>query len=117
MPSVFKVFISQGEVQEEAIGPLNQNLKLLEEQLEGKRFFGGERIGFLDLALGWMANLISILEEIIDLKLVEEEKFPLLSEWMSNFYDEPVIKELWPPRDKMIEKFKAMRDPYLNQDA
>ncbi|KAL2466458.1 Glutathione S-transferase U7 [Abeliophyllum distichum] len=77
--SIWNVLISQGKEQEEAIAAAVQNLKLIEEQLQEKKFFGGEKIGYLDIAFGWTANLISILEEIIDLKLVDEEKLPLLS--------------------------------------
>ncbi|KAL0425511.1 UNVERIFIED_CONTAM: Glutathione transferase GST 23 [Sesamum radiatum] len=117
LPSIWSVFISQGQEQEEAIAPAAGNLKFLEELLKGKKFFGGETIGYLDLAFGWMANLINILEEIVDLKLVDPEIFPLLSEWMNSFSDDPVIKECWPPRDKMVEKFKAMREPYLRRTA
>lgn len=51
---------------------------------------------FLDLALGWLANLISILEEIFGLKVGEEEKFPLLSPWTQDFADSPIIKGNWP---------------------
>ena len=46
-------------------------LKFLEEKLKGKMSFAGETIMFLDLALGWLANLISILEEIFGLKVGE----------------------------------------------
>ncbi|KAK4410972.1 Glutathione transferase GST 23 [Sesamum angolense] len=115
LPSIWSVFISQGQEQEEAIALAAGNLKFLEELLKGKKFFGGETIGYLDLAFGWMANLISILEEIVDLKLVDRKIFPLLSEWMNSFSDDPVIKECWPPRNKMVEKFKAMREPYLKE--
>ncbi|KAK6119284.1 hypothetical protein DH2020_046972 [Rehmannia glutinosa] len=117
MPSIWSVFISQRKDQEEAIAQAAGNLKFLEEQLTGKKFFGGETIGYLDIAFGWVANLISILEEIADLKLVDAEIFPLLSAWMNNFSDHPVINECWPPRDKMVEKFKAMREPYVEKVA
>ncbi|KAL6322783.1 hypothetical protein AAG906_019052 [Vitis piasezkii] len=65
----------------------------------------GPIIGFVDLALGWLDNSISILEEIVD-----EEKFPLLSAWMQDFADASIIKNNWPPRDKMIVKFQALLD-------
>ncbi|KAL0397477.1 UNVERIFIED_CONTAM: Glutathione transferase GST 23 [Sesamum calycinum] len=54
LPSIWSVFISQGQDQEEAIALAAGNLKFLEELLKGKKFFGGETIGYLDLALvGW----------------------------------------------------------------
>ncbi|EYU26814.1 hypothetical protein ABFS82_02G131600 [Erythranthe guttata] len=117
MPSIWSVFTSQGDAREEAIVQAKTNLEFLEEEIKGKKFFGGEAIGYVDLAFGWMANLIGILEEIIDLKLVDAEKFPFLSAWMSNFYDDPAIKEFWPNRDRMVEKFKAMRELHLNKVA
>ncbi|KAG8391385.1 hypothetical protein BUALT_Bualt01G0182200 [Buddleja alternifolia] len=117
LPSIWSVFISQGKEQEEAVAPAVGNLKFLEELLKGKKFFGGKTIGYLDLAFGLLANLVNILEEIVDLKLVDAEIFPLLSAWMNNFSTDPVIKDCWPPRDKMVEKFKAMREPYLKKVA
>ena len=71
-------------------------LKFLEEKLKGKKSFGGEMIRFLDLALGWLANMISILEEIVGLTVGDEEKFPLLSAWTQDFEDAPIIKGNWP---------------------
>ncbi|PIN05884.1 Glutathione S-transferase [Handroanthus impetiginosus] len=117
MPSVWTAFISQGKDQEEAIAQAAGNFRFLEEQLNGKKFFGGETIGYLDLAFGWLANLIGIMEEITGLKLVNAEEFPLLSAWINNFADDPVIKELWPPHDKMVEKFQAQCEPYLKKVA
>ncbi|XP_073142154.1 glutathione transferase GST 23-like [Henckelia pumila] len=115
MPSIWRVFISQGKEKEEAITSSVENLKLVEDQLKGKKFFGGDTIGYLDIAYGWMANLISILEEVAELTILDAEIFPLLSAWMNNFSDDPVIKELWPPRDRMVEKFKVARQPYLSK--
>ncbi|KAJ9680171.1 hypothetical protein PVL29_019459 [Vitis rotundifolia] len=92
MTSIRSVFITQGKELEEAM----EHLKFLEEKLKGKMSFGGEMIMFLDLALGWLANLISILEEIVGLKVGDEEKFPLLSPWTRDFADAPTIKGNWP---------------------
>ncbi|WKA04831.1 hypothetical protein VitviT2T_022832 [Vitis vinifera] len=72
-----KVFITQGKEKEEAMVPSMEYLKFLEEKLKGKKFFGGDTIRFVDLALAWLANLISILEEIVGLKVGDGEKFPL----------------------------------------
>ncbi|KAI5669364.1 hypothetical protein M9H77_19217 [Catharanthus roseus] len=113
MTSVWSVFIAKREEQEEAIAKALEELNFIEQQLKDKKFFNGEKIGYLDIAYGWLANLLSILEEITGVELVDAEKFPLLSAWIQNFSEDPVIKEFWPPRDKMIPKFQAMLNEYL----
>lgn len=112
MPSVWTVFLSQGKKQEEALVPALENLKFIEEQLKGKKFFGGEKIGLLDLAIGWMADMVSVLEEVTGLKLIQEDKFPLLSAWIEIFADVLEVKESGAPREKLISKFRAIRDAY-----
>lgn len=37
---------------------------------QGYEILGGEEIGYLDIALGWMANLIGILKEVSGLKVI-----------------------------------------------
>ncbi|XP_060217892.1 glutathione transferase GST 23-like [Lycium barbarum] len=96
LPSIWSVFTGQEEQKKEALRLAVQNLELLEAQLKEK-FFGGEKIGYLDLVFGWLAYLLDVFEEVIDLKLFDAGKFPLLSAWMKNFYDAPEIKEHWPP--------------------
>ncbi|XP_027159846.1 glutathione transferase GST 23-like [Coffea eugenioides] len=113
MKSISQLFIAHEKDQDVAAVAALENLKLVEEQLKGKKFFHGETIGYLDLAFGWIANLVSILEEIMSLKLVDGERFPHLSSWIQHFIDAPVIRDCWPPRDKMIIKFQVMRENYL----
>ncbi|CAK9144822.1 unnamed protein product [Ilex paraguariensis] len=112
LPSIRDASTKQGKEQEEAIVQVEENLKYVEEKLKGNVFFGGETIGYLDLAFGWLANLVSVLEEVTGLSLTASGKFPLLSAWMQNFSDAPVIKECWPPRDKLIIKYQAMIEKY-----
>ncbi|KAL1814464.1 hypothetical protein ACET3Z_017038 [Daucus carota] len=109
LSSIFRSVLRKGTEQEEAKLEAMRNLEYVEEQLQGKRFFGGETIGYLDLVLGWMANLISILEETSGQDIIKEEQFPVLSKWMKDFSEVPVIKESMPPRDKLISKFQAMQ--------
>ncbi|KAI3949076.1 hypothetical protein MKW92_030839 [Papaver armeniacum] len=55
-----------------------ENLKTLEMGLKGK-FFGGEKIGF---------NY----QEIVGVKLVDEENMPLLNAWFDNVLDVDILK-------------------------
>ncbi|KAG8391372.1 hypothetical protein BUALT_Bualt01G0180900 [Buddleja alternifolia] len=117
LPSIRSGFYTRGKEQEEGVATAIGNLKFIEKLLKGKKFFGGDTIGYLDLAFGWMANVISIMEEIAEIKLIDAETFPLISAWINNFSTHPMIKDLWPPRDRMIEKYKAIREPYLRKEA
>ena len=109
MPSVWRAFLTQGKEQEDAVAAAIANLKFVEEELKGKKFFGGDAIGLVDLAFGWMVNMISLLEQITSLKLIDAEKFPMLVLWMENFSEVPVINESWPPPDKLIAAFLEIR--------
>ncbi|XP_052192259.1 probable glutathione S-transferase [Diospyros lotus] len=116
-PSIWQVFVTQGKEQEEAIPAATENLSFIEEDLKGKKFFGGQTIGLIDITIGWIANLISVFIEITGIKLIGADKFPLLFGWMQNFSDVPVIKESWPPHDKLVIKFRAIRESYLSADV
>ncbi|KAB1224646.1 Glutathione transferase GST 23 [Morella rubra] len=117
LPSLWNVFIKQGKDQEEAMVPAQENLTNLEELLRGKNFFSGERIGFLDLAFGWLANMVSVFEEVMGATVLDNQKLPSLSAWMKNFMDAPIIKESWPPRDKLITKCQALRQAHIEKEA
>ncbi|KAM7508935.1 hypothetical protein LguiA_019388 [Lonicera macranthoides] len=46
-----------------------------------------------------------------DLKLNNEEKFPLLSAWTEAFPHAPVIKECWPDQEKLLIKYQLQHVP------
>ncbi|KAE8699248.1 Glutathione S-transferase U7 [Hibiscus syriacus] len=52
------LFHQEGKERKEAMAASVENLKFVEEELKGKKFFGGEKVGLADLVLGWLANLI-----------------------------------------------------------
>uniref|UniRef100_A0A7N0VK64 Glutathione S-transferase C-terminal domain-containing protein n=1 Tax=Kalanchoe fedtschenkoi TaxID=63787 RepID=A0A7N0VK64_KALFE len=80
--SVWRAFINQGEEQEEALVLALNHLKFVEEHIKGKRFFRGDEIGFTDLIFCWLANLLSILEEISEVKIVlDPQTFPSIIQY------------------------------------
>ncbi|XP_057998878.1 probable glutathione S-transferase [Hevea brasiliensis] len=109
------VLLKQGKQQEEAIVSTIENLKYLEEELKGKKFFGGETIGLVDIALGWLACHFNVVEEIIGVKLIEQQKFPLLVAWMQEFSNIPTIQESWPPRDKLFDRYASFHKAALGE--
>lgn len=66
-----------------------------------KYFSGEDKIGYLDLALGWIPLCLEIMEEVGGMKPVDAENFPSLLEWAHSFAEIPLIKERFPPRDAL----------------
>ncbi|KAL1334614.1 hypothetical protein AAHE18_11G189400 [Arachis hypogaea] len=73
MPTVVAAFSNVGEEQQKAAEEARENLKKLEVGLEGKRFFGGDNIGFADIAIGWLPYWIGIVEEVVAINLIDAE--------------------------------------------
>ncbi|KAL9685690.1 hypothetical protein QQ045_023141 [Rhodiola kirilowii] len=113
LPSLWKAFMKEGKEQENVMVSAAKNLAFVEEHLKGKKFFGGESIGFADLIFGCLGNLVSILEEVADIKILNADNFPSIMAWIHEFSQVPIIKENWPSRDQMVLKFTAMRAQYL----
>ncbi|XP_060968958.1 probable glutathione S-transferase [Cannabis sativa] len=113
----FEACKAQGEGKEKLIESAQESLGFLEKEIEGKKYFclkrgcynfGGESIGYLDLAVGWIPIWLDVMEEIGEMKLIQPDKFPCLYQWSKNFLtDNPVVKELAPSRESLLEYFHA----------
>lgn len=55
-----------------------QLMKILEGELNEKDFFGGESIGYLDIVAAIIAVWFRVTQEFLGVKIVSEEKFPVL---------------------------------------
>ncbi|KAK9112171.1 hypothetical protein Scep_019690 [Stephania cephalantha] len=82
-------------------------MRTLESELKGKRFFGGEGIGFLDIAANFVAFWVGVLQQVMGVSLIDEETFPVLCKWVEMFLSSSIVKETSPPRDKLLSFFQA----------
>jgi glutathione S-transferase len=94
--------IKKGDGWEKVLKETREVIEKLEEEIKGKKFFGGGNIGYLDLALGWITCWLPVWEEIGSLQVLDPLKCPNISSWKTNFLSHPVIKDNLPPRDEMI---------------
>jgi glutathione S-transferase len=100
-----------GEEKEGYLKQAIESLEKIEEVLiKGKsKFFGGENIGYLDIALGWISYWLPVWEEVGSLKIVDPILFPSITAWMENFRNHPVIKDKLPPRDETVVYFQRQK--------
>lgn len=96
-------FTKKGEEKEKVAKEARENLKILESGLGGKQFFGGESIGFVDIAAGWIGLWARIVEEIAEVNLIDTETMPLLNAWFGRVLEFPTLKECLPPQDIWLE--------------
>ncbi|XP_039157124.1 glutathione transferase GST 23-like [Eucalyptus grandis] len=104
---------SEGEEQERAIKVATEALGHIEGVIKGKAFFGGEGIGYLDLAIGWVAYWLPIWDEVGSMKIFDPAMFPATAAWTGRFIEHPVIKENLPPRDKTVVYCRQKRSQML----
>ncbi|KAL3839464.1 hypothetical protein ACJIZ3_024055 [Penstemon smallii] len=105
--AMWKAFSSPGEEGEKAKEEAAQLLKYLEEEIKGKKFFGGENIGLVDISANFIGYWFGIFQEIAGLELLTKEKYPNLGEWIDGFINHSFVKDYLPPKDKITEVYKA----------
>ncbi|GER56145.1 glutathione S-transferase [Striga asiatica] len=105
---------NEGENQKKGVKLAIEALEKIEEELNGKIFFGGDTIGFLDLIMGFVSYALPVWEDIASVKILDPVKFPGITAWMGNFINHPVIKgDYLPPRDAIFSYFLRRRQQLI----
>ncbi|KAG8366258.1 hypothetical protein BUALT_Bualt17G0057700 [Buddleja alternifolia] len=115
IPRVRAILLSEGEeAKKAALEDAIQGLILLEEAFtkcsKGKKFFGGDKIGYLDIALGCFLEWMRVTQKIANVNLIDESKTPNLFKWAQDFCADDAVKDVLPQTDKLLEfaKFYAV---------
>ncbi|XVE84938.1 hypothetical protein DITRI_Ditri17bG0052000 [Diplodiscus trichospermus] len=103
------------------IAQLEEGLLLLEEEFrklsKGKAFFGGDNIGYLDIAIGSFLVWIQVIEKFSEMKMLNEAKTPCLLEWAYRFSSHAAVKDVLPEADKLAEFGLKLRAKILKARA
>ena len=112
-PSLSGIAKAQGEeAKKAALDQVVEGLVLLEDAFvkcsKGKAFFGGDTIGYLDIALGCYLGWIRVTEKMNNRKLLDEAKTPNLVTWAEKFCSDCSVKDVMPETDKLAEFAKVL---------
>ncbi|OIW00521.1 hypothetical protein TanjilG_24251 [Lupinus angustifolius] len=103
---------ASGDDQENALNAVREAMEKIEEEIKGKKFFGGDNIGYLDIALGWISYWLPIWEEVGSMQIIDPLKYSAITAWITNFLTHPVIKDNLPPRDKLLVYYNLRRQQF-----
>ncbi|CAN0925792.1 Glutathione S-transferase U17 [Linum grandiflorum] len=100
------------EAKAAAMNQLKEGVALLEEAYgkisKGKDFFGGETIGYLDIAFGSLLGWVRAVQVMIGTKLINEETAPGLAKWVEKFSADAAVKGVMPETEKLVEFAKVL---------
>ncbi|KAK4791112.1 hypothetical protein SAY86_031525 [Trapa natans] len=104
------------EARDAAVEKVAEGLALLEGEFRrrcggdnnGKAFFGGDSIGYLDIALGCFLGWIKIIEKLDGVVFVDGSRTPGLAGWAERFCSDPAVRDVMPETDKLVEFAKVL---------
>ncbi|KAF3431384.1 hypothetical protein FNV43_RR26115 [Rhamnella rubrinervis] len=93
------------EAKKAAVDKVYDILVLLEEAFKkcskGKAFFGGDRMGYLDMAFGSCLGWLRFREKLHDIKLLDPAKTPQLVKWAERFCEHPAVVGVMPETEQL----------------
>ncbi|KAK4268698.1 hypothetical protein QN277_025314 [Acacia crassicarpa] len=107
LPALWNAIWCDEKGREKAVEEAMEALKILENEIGDRRFFGGDEIGLVDISANFVGYWVDILQGIAGLQLLASEKFPKLYKWSQEFKTHPIVKQALPPREELFAFFKS----------
>ncbi|KAF8051098.1 hypothetical protein N665_1799s0002 [Sinapis alba] len=107
-PTLIATTITKSEnAKEKGMKEVGEGLLLLEDAFisisKGKRFFGGEMIGFMDICLGSFLVILKAREKLNGENILDKSKTPSLCKWANEFLSDDTVKNMVPEIDKVVK--------------
>lgn len=115
-----KAFVSARE--QNKIAAFNEffvNLEILEG---GIRVFypkessktSSQSLGLLDITLVSTLGMYKAVEEVLGMKIVDQEKYPFIFSWVESLLKLPLVRETLPPHDKVVSRLELIKQQGFN---
>jgi len=108
---------TDGEAQAGFAAETKASLAVLDAELQGHgtRFFGGDDLGFVDLAACTLAHWLGVLEEVAGVTVLGgDEEYPALRRWGREYLADEAVRACLPDRDQLLAHFSAIRDKCIS---
>uniref|UniRef100_A0A0A9CY26 glutathione transferase n=1 Tax=Arundo donax TaxID=35708 RepID=A0A0A9CY26_ARUDO len=99
----------RAEAARQVVAVLETFERAFEECSRGEAFFGGERVGLVDVVLGGFVGWLRTSEEMCGVKIIDHAKTPLLAAWAERFCALDGVKEVIPDVQRLVEYNKMRR--------
>lgn len=113
--------LTEGEATDEFLNEYTKKMDVAEEFIKADMFpnenypsFQDAKPGYLDIMLySFFFGASEIVEEFFGFKLLTAEKYPFLASWTKALSQIPEVKDVIPPKAKLLELFHVMRQRHL----
>ncbi|KAL9243233.1 hypothetical protein vseg_017145 [Gypsophila vaccaria] len=104
---ILRMFKTREEERQKALQELQETMTLMEEEMgdylpKGVTSFEGRDLGLLDIQLICVLGTYRAHEEFLGVKILDPEKHPVIYSWVTVLNDLPVVKEITPPHDEVV---------------
>ncbi|XP_021722221.1 glutathione S-transferase U8-like [Chenopodium quinoa] len=110
LPSLWNALWATKDEEEKTLKEAKENLEILEKEIEGKKFFGGEEIGFVDIVANFIGFWLGTIQEVLGKNILTKESYPYLSKWTEEYVKCNIIKENSPSKDRLFAFFKLRHE-------
>ncbi|KAL5747964.1 hypothetical protein ACOSQ2_025261 [Xanthoceras sorbifolium] len=107
LPSVRKANNCEGKEREVVMEEVCEQMKILEKELNGKDFFGGDSIRFVDIVGNVLALWFQVAQELHGIEVCTPENFPGLFKWTGKLQEIELVNEFTFPREKGLAYIRA----------
>ncbi|MCD7465996.1 hypothetical protein HAX54_002305 [Datura stramonium] len=107
-PEIQKLCRGSKQEKEKARVELSKLLKILDNEVKDKKFFGGDRVGFVDVVSILITYWLEVMQEAVNVEVLTNDEFPNISAWAEELLTYSIIKETLPPREKLLGAFKGL---------